>query len=60
MSKALGIDRDVISLQLNRRTFGATAITDEIVKVQQKQADKYFELKLIPVEVKIEDKVWKK
>ena len=60
MSEALGIDRDVISLQLNRRTFGATEITDEIVKVQQKQADKYFELKLIPVEVKVEDKVWKK
>lgn len=60
MSEALGIDRDVISLQLNRRTFGATAITDEIVKTQQKQADKFFELKLIPVEINIEEKVWKK
>ena len=60
MSEALGIDRDVISLQLNRRTFGATAITDDIVKTQQKQADKFFELKLIPVEVNVEDKVWKK
>lgn len=60
MSKALGIDEKVISTQINRRTFGATEITDEIIKVQQQQADKYFELKLIPVEVDINEKVWKK
>lgn len=60
MSEALGIKEEVISKQINRRTFGATAITPEIIEVQQKQADKYFELELIPVEVKVEEKVWKK
>lgn len=60
MSKALGIDEKVISLQINRRTFGATKITDEIIEAQQKQADKYFELGLIPVEVDVKKKVWNK
>ena len=60
MSEALGIKEEVISKQINRRTFGASEITDEIIETQQKQADKYFELKLIPVEVTIQDKVWTK
>lgn len=60
MSEALGIKEEVISKQINRRTFGATEITDEIVATQQKQADKYFELGLIPVEVTISEKVWTK
>ena len=57
MSEALGIKEEVISTQINRRTFGATAITDEIIETQQKQADTYFELGLIPVEVNVQDKV---
>ena len=60
LSEALGIDRDIISVQINRRTFGATAITKEIIDTQQKQADKYFELGLIPAKVKVEEKVLKK
>ena len=60
MSEALGINEEVISKQINRRTFGASEITDEIIETQQKQADKYFELKLIPVEVTIQEKVWNK
>lgn len=60
MTEALGIKEEVISKQINRRTFGATEITDEIIATQQKQADKYFKLNLIPVEVNIQDKVWVK
>lgn len=60
MSEALGIKEEVISKQINRRTFGASEITEEIITTQQKQADKYFELGLIPVEVNIQDKVWNK
>lgn len=60
MSEALGIKEEVIGKQINRRTFGATKITDEIITTQQKQADKYFELGLIPVEVNVQDKVWVK
>lgn len=60
MTEALGIKKEVISEQINRRTFGATEITEEIIETQQKQADKYFDLKLIPVEVNVQDKVWVK
>lgn len=48
LSKALGIDEKIIEKQINRRTFGATKLTQEIIDVQQKQADKYFEMGLIP------------
>ncbi|ATP38844.1 sulfonate ABC transporter substrate-binding protein [Solibacillus sp. R5-41] len=58
MSKALGINNDVISKQINRRTFGASEITKDIIIAQQKQADKYFEIGLIPVEVNVKEKVW--
>ena len=53
MSKALGIDEKIATKQLNRRTFGATKLTQEIVDTQQKQADKYFEIGLIPKELDV-------
>lgn len=58
MSKALGINEEVIERQINRRTFGASEITEDILIEQQKQADKYFEIGLIPVEVNVEEKAW--
>lgn len=57
MSKALGISEEVIDHQMQRRTFGATKITSEIVEAQQKQADKYFEIKLIPEQVDVTEKM---
>lgn len=53
MSKALGIDEKIVKKQLDRRTFGATKLTQEIVDTQQKQADKYFEIGLIPKELDV-------
>ncbi len=58
MSKALGINNDVISKQINRRTFGASEITEDIISAQQKQADKYLEIGLIPVEINVKERVW--
>jgi sulfonate transport system substrate-binding protein len=48
LSKALGIDEPIIARAVERRTYGATPITQEIIDAQQKQADKYFEIGLIP------------
>jgi len=48
MSKALGIDEQIIQKQINRRTFGATKITQDIIDTQQRQADVYNEVGLIP------------
>src|SRR5699024_5934115 len=58
MSDALGISEDVIDHQIQRRTFGATKITEEIIETQQKQADKYYEIDLIPVEVDVSEAVF--
>ncbi|MDI3412001.1 hypothetical protein QKW52_24200 [Bacillus sonorensis] len=48
LSKALGINEKIIAKAVERRTYGATPITQEIIDAQQKQADKYFEIGLIP------------
>lgn len=58
MSEALGISEEVIAHQLDRRTFGATKITEEIIEAQQKQADKYYEIGLIPKEIDVREKVF--
>src|SRR5699024_309789 len=58
MSDALGISEEVIDHQIQRRTFGATKITEEIIEVQQQQADKYYEIDLIPVEVDVSEAVF--
>lgn len=57
MSEALGISEEVIAHQLDRRTFGVSKITEEIIEAQQKQADKYYEIGLIPEKVDIKEKV---
>ncbi|MDQ0272487.1 aliphatic sulfonate ABC transporter substrate-binding protein [Cytobacillus purgationiresistens] len=53
ISKALGIDESVINKQVERRTFGASNITQEMIDAQQRQADKYFEINLIPAELDV-------
>lgn len=58
MSEALGISEEVISHQINRRTFGATKITEEIIEAQQKQANKYYEIGLIPEQIDVKEKVY--
>ncbi|MEW4309399.1 aliphatic sulfonate ABC transporter substrate-binding protein [Rossellomorea marisflavi] len=53
LSKALGIDESIISKAVERRTYGATGITQEIIDAQQRQADKYYEIGLIPKELDV-------
>lgn len=58
MSEALGISEEVIHHQFDRRTFGATKITPEIIEAQQKQADKYDEIDLIPEKIDVSEKMY--
>lgn len=53
LSENLGIDEKIITKAVGRRTYGVTKITEEIIDTQQKQADKYFEIKLIPNELDV-------
>ncbi|BBI36619.1 sulfonate ABC transporter substrate-binding protein [Cohnella abietis] len=59
LSKALGIDVPSIKQALTHRGFGVEPITDDIIAAQQKIADVFFELKLIPKEIKISDAIIK-
>jgi len=58
MSEALGISEATIERQIYRRTFGASKITEEIITEQQKQADKYEEIGLIPEQIDVREKVF--
>jgi len=53
ISEMLGIDEEVIARATNRREFGVERINEEIIVTQQLQADVYFEIDLIPVEVDV-------
>lgn len=55
LSDSLRIDEEVIGKQISRRTFGATKITREMVDRQQEQADKYYEIDLIPEAVDVSE-----
>ncbi|WP_232334306.1 aliphatic sulfonate ABC transporter substrate-binding protein [Oceanobacillus sp. AG] len=55
LSDSLGISEEIIGKQIARRTFGATPITQEIVDTQQKQADVYYDIGLIPEEIDVSE-----
>lgn len=53
VSDALGIDKQVIHRVTERRDYGVSKINEEIIATQQKQADIYFEVGLLPKEVDV-------
>lgn len=59
LSKELKIDQAALDLAEQRRNYGVLPITDEVVAGQQKMADTFFGLKLIPQQIKVADAVWK-
>ena len=58
-SPALGIPVDVLAVAVERRTYGVKPITPEVVAAQQKIADVFFKLGLIPNAISIADAVRK-
>ena len=58
-SPALGIPADVLEVAVERRTYGVKPITPEVVAAQQKIADVFHELGLIPAAIRIADAVKK-
>lgn len=55
LSPQIGMDVETLVLTLNRRTFGLEKVTQEVINDQQKIADQFYELKLIPKELKVEE-----
>ena len=50
-----GLDADVVELSLTRYQFGVAPLTPAVAAEQQKLADTFFELKLIPKPIRIAD-----
>jgi len=48
LSAVLGLDKGITELYLNRSEFGTAPVTSAILAEQQRIADTFFELKLIP------------
>ena len=58
LSPALGIDAPVLEKAEKRREYGVLPLTDEVIKAQQQIADTFYNIKLIPKQVKVQEAVW--
>ncbi len=54
-----GLSADVIELSLRRYEFNVKPLTDSVVADQQKIADTFFDLKLIPKAISVREAAWK-
>ena len=54
----LGLEPDVVATWQGRTHYGVTPMTPEIIANQQRVADIFTQLKLIPKTIKVSDKVW--
>ncbi|MGQ7277347.1 sulfonate ABC transporter substrate-binding protein [Brevibacillus thermoruber] len=60
LSAQLGIDVPSLKLAAGRREYGVRPITDEVIAEQQRIADTFAKLGLIPQPIHVKDTVWKK
>jgi sulfonate transport system substrate-binding protein len=60
LSAQLGIDVPSLKLAAGRREYGVRPITDEVIAEQQRIADTFEKLGLIPQPIHVKDAVWKK
>ena len=59
LSRAVGIPSDVLKVALKRQTFGVTPLSAEVVADQQRIADAFLSLGLIPKPINVSDVVRK-
>jgi sulfonate transport system substrate-binding protein len=59
LSAVTNIPLDIQTVAANRSSFAVGPITDDIVATQQRVADRFFKLGLIPKPVLVRDAVWK-
>ncbi|RFU62174.1 sulfonate ABC transporter substrate-binding protein [Peribacillus glennii] len=57
LSPLLKIDERSLLMSAERRIYGVEPLTEEIVKEQQEIADTYFEMKIIPKKINVQDTV---
>ncbi|TWH64240.1 sulfonate transport system substrate-binding protein [Azomonas agilis] len=54
----LGLPKDITELAVKRQGYGAQFLTPAVVSAQQKIADTFSDLKLIPKRLSIQDVIW--
>ncbi|WP_460201298.1 aliphatic sulfonate ABC transporter substrate-binding protein [Scytonema sp. NUACC21] len=59
LSPVLGIDLDTMKKATNRKRFGVVPITEELIATQQKVADTFYNLKLIPKKIDVKEAMLK-
>lgn len=58
LEPVLGIKAAILEKAENRREYGLAPITNEVITKQQKIADTFASIKLIPKSIKVEEAVW--
>lgn len=58
ISPLIGIDLPVVEVAAQRLAYGVKPVTPEVLAAQQKIADKFYELKLVPKQVRVTDAAW--
>jgi len=59
LAPQIGMDKETLEIVLGRRTYGIEKVTDEVISDQQKIADQFYDLKLIPKEIDTTEAVLK-
>lgn len=59
LSPSVGIPQDVLTIALERQSYGVKPLDKAVVDQQQEIADTFFKLGLIPKEISIAEAVWK-
>jgi sulfonate transport system substrate-binding protein len=59
LSAQVGLDAATVELSLSRNRFGVRPVTDAVIAEQQKIADVFYDLKLIPKHIDVREAAWK-
>ena len=57
LAPEIGMDIEVLERTLERRSFGIEKVSEDVIDDQQKIADEFYKLKLIPQEINLKDAV---
>jgi len=58
LAPQLGIDLPIVEVSARRLAYGVKPVDAAILAAQQKIADRFFELKLVPKQVRVADAAW--
>ncbi len=59
MSRATGIPAPVLEIALNRQSYDVKPLDDTVIAEQQKIADTFFRLGLLPKAINVKDVAWR-